>query len=628
MKAVNLFLSIVLFLSVSLSQVQAQQLKTFDPSKTNANRPKKSKQKLALEYYTAGEYEKAITLLEEINEEKPSGYIYKYLLYSYVHIEDYRAAEKLIKKTSKSQDKAYKELSDLGYIQLKKGKREKAQRMFEEAIEEVPPNIAAIKELGNDFRARAQTELAEKTYLHGKEIMGEEYGFENELGYLYYFMEKYELMTDAYLDLLERSSNSLKTVEYRFQNAFRRSSDKDIYPYLKTELLKRIKAQTENKQFSELLLWLSIQKHDFNIALIQAKSLDKQEGLESYRVFDLARVIQNQGDYKLAINTYKYLLKLPEAKYQIYYNEVVQNLCTVQYAQLQLYNPPTEDQIELVKQSFEHSIKELGINRFTIPLNMDYAEFKSFYLEQANEAVEDLEQLLLQKGLSNMDKAPVKLMLGDFYLLNNNPWDATLLFSQVEKDFTNDEIGFEAKMKNAKLSFYIGEFDWAKAQLDVLKSATGKKIANDALYLSLFIAENMDADSSTRALKLYGKAELLHLRKKDSLAIQTLDSIFTLSLYHEIFDDVWMKQSEIYQQAQQYDQARILLEKIADQYTYDLLADDAVFKLAQIEENHFLNYSKAEEWYKMILTEYPSSIYAKESRDRFRLLRGDDLEER
>ncbi|OYT14751.1 MAG: hypothetical protein B7C24_16665 [Bacteroidetes bacterium 4572_77] len=485
MKAVNLFLSIVLFLSVSLSQVQAQQLKTFDPSKTNANRPKKSKQKLALEYYTAGEYEKAITLLEEINEEKPSGYIYKYLLYSYVHIEDYRAAEKLIKKTSKSQDKAYKELSDLGYIQLKKGKREKAQRMFEEAIEEVPPNIA--------------------------------------------------------------------------------------------------KAQTENKQFSELLLWLSIQKHDFNIALIQAKSLDKQEGLESYRVFDLARVIQNQGDYKLAINTYKYLLKLPEAKYQIYYNEVVQNLCTVQYAQLQLYNPPTEDQIELVKQSFEHSIKELGINRFTIPLNMDYAEFKSFYLEQANEAVEDLEQLLLQKGLSNMDKAPVKLMLGDFYLLNNNPWDATLLFSQVEKDFTNDEIGFEAKMKNAKLSFYIGEFDWAKAQLDVLKSATGKKIANDALYLSLFIAENMDADSSTRALKLYGKAELLHLRKKDSLAIQTLDSIFTLSLYHEIFDDVWMKQSEIYQQAQQYDQARILLEKIADQYTYDLLADDAVFKLAQIE---------------------------------------------
>jgi len=49
-------------------------------------------------------------------------------------------------------------------------------------------------------------------------------------------------------------------------------------------------------------------------------------------------------------------------------------------------------------------------------------------------------------------------------------WEATLLYSQVDKDFKNDPIGHQASLKNAQLSFYIGEFDWAKAQLDVLKS--------------------------------------------------------------------------------------------------------------------------------------------------------------
>ena len=95
----------------------------------------------------------------------------------------------MIKKAHKDSPKAYKELADLGYIQLKKGELEKAEKMFNEAIQELPPNRAAVNELANDFRARGQMELAEKTYFTGKDIMNGEYGFENELGYLYYYLD-------------------------------------------------------------------------------------------------------------------------------------------------------------------------------------------------------------------------------------------------------------------------------------------------------------------------------------------------------------------------------------------------------------------------------------------------------
>ncbi|NOR88473.1 MAG: hypothetical protein GQ527_12785 [Bacteroidales bacterium] len=618
-------LFIIFLLSFSQQAVQSQTLKTFDPSKNINAKPKKSKQKLATEYYASGDFEKASTLFEELYKENNSSYFYKYLLYCYIQLEEYKKAEKMIKKAGRNNKKAYKKFSDLGYIQLKKGNIEKANSMFKEAIESLPKNKAAVVELANDFRSRGQTDLAEETYMVGKKLLVGDYSFENELAYLYYYLEQYNRMTDEYLNLLEKQADQLRIIQYRIQNAFRRSPENEIYPYLKKETLKRIKKNPEKTQLSELLLWLSIQRKDFEIALIQAKSLDRRGGNDAYRVFDLSKVMLSHGEYNLSIQALEYLMKLPEADEQLYYSEALQELLSAKYLKFQQVSIPSDKEILELQKDFDTTFEELGRNRYTIFTVMKYAEFLSYYRDQSDEAIVELEDLISNTGINRNEKAPAKLLLGDLYLLDGNPWDATLLFSQVEKDFKNDEIGFEARLRNAKLSFYIGEFDWAKAQLDILKAATGKKIANDAMKLSLFISENLDADSSTRALELYGRAELLHLRKKDSLAIQTFDSIFMLSLYHEVFDDVWMREAEIFMAAHQYDKSRLLLEKIVAQYPDGLLSDNAIWMLAEMELNKFDNQVKASEWYKMILTEYPASLYSQQARDQFRELRGDDL---
>lgn len=614
---------LVLFLSGINIESYSQELKLFNPATSGQKKPKKTKQKLATEFYIAGEYNKATQLFEELYEENPSDYYYRYLLYCYVQLEDFRMAERLVKKAKKDSGKAYKEFSDLGYIEQKKGDVKKANKLFAKAIKALPANKGAILQLANDFRGRGQTDLAEETYFTGKKLMGDEYGFESELGYLYYYLEQYDKMTDAYLDLLKIKPEQMKIVQYRIQNAFRRDKENQIYPYLKQELLTRIKKNEDVNQYSELLLWLSIQRKDFNIAVIQAKALDRREGAEYFRVFDLAQVMMNNGAYDQSISALEYIISRSGAKDQVYYPEAIQSLLAAKYGSLRAENDPSTKEVDELSQEFLTTLDEMGRFRFTVPMVMNYAELLTYYQDEAEKAIEELNILVEHPGLNKAEKAPVKLLLGDIYLLNDNPWEATLLFSQVEKDFKNDEIGFEARLKNAKLSFYIGEFDWAKAQLDILKAATGKRIANDAMNLSLFIAENLDADSSTRALEYYGKADLLYLRQKDSLALQTLDSIFMLSLYHEIFDNVWMKQSEILLASYKYEEAKVLLEKIVDQYPDGLLADDAIWTLAQIEQNKLNNEKKASEWYKKILTEYPASIYTNEARKIFRTLRKD-----
>jgi hypothetical protein len=59
----------------------------------------------------------------------------------------------------------------------------------------------------------------------------------------------------------------------------------------------------------------------------------------------------------------------------------------------------------------------------------------------------------------------------------------------------------------------------------------------------------------------------------------------------------------------------------------DILADDAVFLLGEIYEIHLNDPEKAAEFYKKILFDFRGSLFTEESRKRYRILRGDVLEE-
>ena len=91
----------------------------------------------------------------------------------------------------------------------------------------------------------------------------------------------------------------------------------------------------------------------------------------------------------------------------------------------------------------------------------------------------------------------------------NNVWDAKLMYGQVDKEFMEDALGQEAKFKNAKLSYYEGDFEWAASQLDILKTATTQLVSNNAIELSLLIQDNTGLDSTTDAMKEYASAEFL-----------------------------------------------------------------------------------------------------------------------
>ena len=122
-------------------------------------------------------------------------------------------------------------------------------------------------------------------------------------------------------------------------------------------------------------------------------------------------------------------------------------------------------------------------------MQIAYAHFLAFYLNKTQEANQFLEQSL-KLPLNELQKAEVKLELGDILVLQEKFNQALIYYTQIQRNLKNSTISQEARFKVAKTSYYKGDFDWAESQLKILKSSTSQLIANDALDLKLLISDN------------------------------------------------------------------------------------------------------------------------------------------
>ena len=169
-----------------------------------------------------------------------------------------------------------------------------------------------------------------------------------------------------------------------------------------------------------------------------------------------------------------------------------------------------------------------------------------------------------------------------FMLLTGNIWESLLYYSQVEKDFKENPIGHQAKLRRAKIAYYQGDFDWAQAQLGTLKASTSKLIANDAMDLSLLIIDNLNLDTSAIAMQTFASADLLNYQQKYEEAIVKYDSVLTAFPGHTLSDEIYMQKADIYMQLHNTPKRIEMYEKISTDWNYDILADDALYQLAKI----------------------------------------------
>jgi tetratricopeptide (TPR) repeat protein len=588
-----------------------------------AHSQKTVNEQLAAQYFQNGEFEKAAELYEDLYNDNPSPFFYTNLIQSLISGKDFKRAEKIIKKRMKQNPADLRLSVDLGYIYASSGDDKKAEKQYLEAIENLTSNQQQIYDLANAFILRLQYDYAASTYLKGRKLLNNTTSFSVELAMLFENRGNYQEMMDEYLNLLNSDPNYLSYIQARLQAVLNNDSESKKSEVIKTTLLRKSQKNPENAIYANLLMWYSLQLKDFELAFNQAKSIDKRFKDNGAKVFELAELCITNKEYDISVEAYQYLINKGELS--TYYLNSKIGLLNARYLKITSAFAINNKELAELEKDYTKTLTELGKNASSILLLKNLAHIYAFYSLKTEEAIVLLNEAI---AIPNADKKTVagcKIELADIQLFSGDIWEATLLYSQVEKAYKNDPIGFDAKFRNAKLSYYIGEFNWAKAQLDVLKAATAKMIANDAMELSLLISDNIDEDSSTVALSYFAHADLLAYRNQYDLALETLDSVRLVGLTHPIFDDVIFKQAEIRIKQGNYKDGDSLLQKLVDFYPDGLLGDDALFLQADLNENQLNNKIKAMICYENLIFKYPASLYTVEARKRFRKLRGDQV---
>jgi tetratricopeptide (TPR) repeat protein len=601
MKKVNLLLFILLLSTVIKAQTS--------PDET-----------LALQYFQSGEFEKAAPILENLYNKTKDLNFYDPLFTSLLKTNQFNNAEKLSKKLMKENPTNYIFSVDVGRIYLEKNEQEKAKAWFDNLIRTMPANEFSIKDLAITLYRAEAYDYSIKTLLTGRKLINQQDAFIYDLLSLYRFKKDKPLIIQEYINLLNANPEAIKQAQRALGTIL---ENKEDYALLKTGILRFLQKDPQSTVMAELLTWQYIQQKEFDMALKQTMSLDRRLKENGLRLLEIARIMSSNDAMDQAIESLNYLIS-KGSKNQYYISAKIE-MVSIKNKQLKSKKASKEELIAL-ENDYNFLLNEFGRKRETVFAIRQLANLQAFYLGKPDIAAEQLQDLLEIPDMPKELLGEIKLELAELYILSGEIWEAALLFGQIEKDFTNEPLAQEAKFKNAKIAYFQGDFLWSKAQLDVLKSSTSQLIANDALNLSLLISSNISTKNDSLALHEYAKADLLLFKNKSEQALNVLDSINILFPSNSLEDDITMLKSRIFINIESITLAIEQLEKIIKVHKSELWTDDALFLLAEIFELKTKQNDKAMELYQKIITDFPGSLYVLEARQRYRKLRGDQLE--
>jgi tetratricopeptide (TPR) repeat protein len=568
-------------------------------------------QQLANQYFRNGEYEKAASLYEALHQKHPYNTNYlNYLIDCYQQLDEFGKTQLLIENQLRKYPQHIYLNVELGYNYQLQEKVEEAENYYEKALATINAKNNSGYTIGRSFQENHLFKYALKAYRKAMELNpAANYNF--QMAFIYGEQGDISKMFDTYLNMVAQNPNYLSSAKTYIGKFITDDSESSYNISLKNLLLKRLQ-NNPNNTWNHLLSWLFLQQKDYFKALIQEKALHKRNLSGLQGIIEIGRIAFENNDFESAKDSFNYVLEN---------NPQLENELLAQLYLLEI-DLKTNVDFKLVNQQFLAIFNQYGKGVETVGVQLIYAEFLAFKINDTESAIQVLKDAL-KLPLNEFQKGRLKIVLADVFVLQNKYSTALIYYTQVQKKLKNHPVAQSARFKIAQTSYFKGDFEWAQTQLKVLKKSTSQLIANDALDLNLLITDNAVKDSLKIALKTYAKADLLAFQQKNIAAIDTLNTLLKTYKGHPIEDEALFKQATLFELTNQFLKAEQNYLKIIELSNDDILVDDAHYFLAELYVNKLNQVEKAKEYYQKIIFDYPSSIYLVEARKKFRKLRGD-----
>ena len=520
----------------------------------------------------------------------------------------------LLALPSVAQDKWRADVEQI-FLYTQEGKSDKADKLFNQVIRNLPDNRNAIVNISMMFRNKALYNYALAVLDQGAKNNTDHDPLYMERASLCQSINNYSDAFEYYLLELERKPDLYGTIRSRFYTMLLYDVNKSIADEMRIALLKKTQEKPDNNEFASLLVWFAIQQEDYETALIQSISLDRRNNDQDQQITNLADICFNNGQYQLAKEAYNHVLT--KGKINPFYGLAL--IGSIK-AEDQIYrNSPstTVKNYQKLSEKIEAAYSDVGSKEYP-ELAEIQADLMTYRLDQPEQAIALLQQVMEQTHDKNQINQ-LKLKLADIYLYIDEIWEATLLYSQVDKAMKEAPMGHEARFRNARLRYFIGEFAWAETQLNVLKAATSKLIANDAMSLALVISDNLEADTTGAELRRLARADFRIYQQKDDQALLILDSVSRdgneISKPHALYRIAEIKEKNL-----KFDEADTLYLQIVSEFPDSYMADDALMHAALLEDQQLKQREAAKQHYEQLIDQYPTSLYTAQAKKNYRKL--------
>ena len=590
---------------------------------------------LAKKYYLDNDYEKAVLYYEKIFKESEYRLkIYENYKSAFIDLNKLKEAEKLSKILIKEHPKKLKFLVDLGVVYGLEDRADKKIQVFKKAIEQINKETSYDDafDLGLAFEKIGNSEKALEVYLNFEsKSFKNPFAFHSKIALIYNKNGQTNEMINTFFEMLDFNSNFLRNVQNGIVNSIDFQNNLKEKEILRQTILQKIQASPNNIVYIELLAWFYMLNNDYENAYTQIKALDKKLNKNGEKLLELGNTALNNQDFIVAIKCYEDVVSKSnslEFKFEAKNKKLLALKSKILYGNKIIPKELKELKANylLILSQLNNSINVYNNNFRKYNLLLDLSDIEAFYLSDVSSAKEHLNIAIQIPRLKEKQKANAKLKLANILVLEDNIWEASLMYLQIEKQFKDDQLGHLAKFKNAQVYYFSGEYDWCQAQLKVLKASTSKLIANDALELSVLITDNYNMDTSEVAMKLFSYADMLSFQQQFTKANTLYDSILNNFKNHSLNDEIIFRKAKIDLKQHNYQKAIEHFKFLVDKYPNSILLDNSLFLIASIYQEKIKDFDQAKKYFKTILFEHKGSLYAAESRKRYRKLAGNTNE--
>ena len=591
--------------------------------------------RIANNYFLSGDYEKAVMYFDKLSKEENTIIeIYNYYRLSLIELNRFKDAEKLCKTRIKKSPENLALNIDLGLVYSHWEKPQKKEQQFNKSVNLIQANTSysQVSSLGLAFEKIGELDFAILVYNTGNKFnTSNPYAFHQKLAYIYNKKGETQNMINAFLDLIKYSEGFLSVVQSGLSNCIDFKSNLKDKEVLRKSLLKQAQLNPRKIVYTELLAWFFTLEGNYESALTQVRAIDKKLGENGSKIMQLGLTALNNDEYDVSVKCFDEVISSSSDKELIYEAENKRLLTFKKKITngIEIKN----DELEALKTNYLALLKQYNsrenqsrLSKMKFDVLRQLSDLEAHYLNDYSEANAHIKEAINLPNIDESKKGEMQLELADILVLQDHIWEASLLYMKLEKKFSNDAIGHQAKFNNAKIYYYTGEFDWCQAQLDVLKASTSKLIANDALELSLLITDNYNMDTTESTMQIFAKADMYKSQYQYDEALKFYDSIINNYKNHSLNDDVLFRKADINISRYKYTEAIKNLEMIIKEYPNSILIDNSLFELGDIYENKIKDLDKAKKYYKSLLFDHTGSLFIVEARKRFRKLSGNTNE--